>query len=90
MYLAAQTDSTIRKNNDDVFRIGGKHPSITDKFTEAAAFLKSPMFYIQLVFFAMGNCMITLTINIANDILGNLSAKDLEGLKQNKSVAMLP
>ena len=76
------TSSTIRKNNEIIFQIGGKYPSIADKFTEAAEFLKSPMFFIQLVFFAMGNCMITLTINIANDILGKLSPRDLEGSRQ--------
>ena len=77
------TYRTIRKNNDDLFRIGDKYPSIVGKFTEAAEFLKSPMFYIHLVHFALGNCMITLTINVANDIMRKLEPEDLEGMQQS-------
>ena len=50
-------------------KIGKDYPTIGQKFRESGSFLKSPMFYIHMVSFAMGNCMTTLTINIVNDIL---------------------
>ena len=50
-------------------KVGKEYPTISQKFRESGSFLTSPMFYIHMVSFAMGNCMTTLTINIANDIL---------------------
>ena len=52
-----------------LIKIGKEFPTIGQKFHESGSFLKSPMLYIHMVSFAMGNCMITLTINIVNDIL---------------------
>lgn len=55
-----------------------KVTNLIQQFRQSASFLKSPMFYVHLFLFALGNCMTTLMINVATDIMFNYSVENFE------------
>ena len=42
---------------------------LSHKLTETAKYLKSPLFAIQMILFAIGNCTVSLSLNVANDLI---------------------
>ena len=68
----------IIKKKLPLLKIGDEYPTLPQMFRESASYLKSPMFYVHMFCFALGNCMITLTINIANDLMLNHNEAELE------------
>ena len=68
----------IIKKKLPLLKIGDEYPTLPQMFRESASFLKSPMFYVHMFSFSLGNCMITLTINVANDLLVNYDEAELE------------
>ena len=43
--------------------------SIFQKLKKSAKFLKSPIFVVQVIIFAIGNCTVSLSLNIVNDLI---------------------
>ena len=39
------------------------------KLRETAKYLKSPLFSIQMILFSIGNCTVSLSLNVANDLI---------------------
>ena len=56
----------------------GEYSTLPQMFRESASYLKSPMFYVHMFLFGIGNCMVTLTINVANDLMTNYNEAELE------------
>lgn len=43
--------------------------SMMQKLQENAKYLKSPLFTIQVILFAIGNCTVSLSLNLVNDLI---------------------
>ena len=46
------------------------------RLKESVQFLKSPLFTVQLILFAIGNCTVSLAINNVNDIICRVTNND--------------
>jgi len=42
---------------------------LSHKLKETAKYLKSPLFAIQMILFSIGNCTVSLALNVANDLM---------------------
>lgn len=42
---------------------------LSHKLKETAKYLKSPLFAIQMILFVIGNCTVSLSLNVANDLM---------------------
>ena len=65
----------FKSENRNIVTLGGDNPSLFQQLKENAAYLKSPLFPIQMILFAVGNCTVSLSLNLVNDLI----CRDVDG-----------
>ena len=73
----------FRSEKRNIVTLGGDNPSLFQQLKENSAYLKSPLFPIQMILFAVGNCTVSLSLNLANDLICRDADGDTE--KFNKT-----
>ena len=56
----------IERTSDDG---SGTNRSLFQKIKETAKYLKSPLFTVQVILFVIGNCTVSLSLNVVNDLM---------------------
>ena len=59
----------FKSEKQEIVTLGGDNPSLFQQLKENAAYLKSPLFPIQMILFAVGNCTVSLSLNLVNDLI---------------------
>ena len=72
-----------KSEKQNILTLGGDNPSLFQQLKENAAYLKSPLFPIQMILFAVGNCTVSLSLNLVNDLICRDADGDTE--KFNKT-----
>ena len=67
MKKSTKSSKTIieRTPDDD----SGTNRSLFQKLKETAKYLKSPLFTVQVILFVIGNCTVSLSLNVVNDLM---------------------
>lgn len=65
----------FKSKERNIVTLGGDNPSLFQQLKENAAYLKSPLFPIQMILFAVGNCTVSLSLNLVNDLI----CRDVDG-----------
>ena len=59
----------VRSEKQNILTLGGDNPSLFQQLKENSKYLKSPLFPIQMILFAVGNCTVSLSLNLVNDLI---------------------